>query len=144
MRGRSHTSQQLLTSMDVMPTILDLAGSLSSYGTLRDGARLSVTVVSFAPLLGDPQRRVRAQDATIAFELHGHRAVYRDNWKLVWLGREQGGHFDEYVPPSHWELFDLSADPAESLDVSPLHPDVVASLSSAWDRYAREVGVVVQ
>ena len=51
------------------------------------------------------------------------------------------------VPPRHgdgeWHLYDISADPGETTDLSKEQPGHLEKLIAAWDDYAVEVGVVL-
>jgi arylsulfatase len=39
------------------------------------------------------------------------------------------------VAAQRWQLFDVSADPGEQTDVAAKHPDVVADLTAAYDKW---------
>jgi arylsulfatase len=41
-----------------------------------------------------------------------------------------------------WQLFNVVKDPGESNDLSSAMPEKLATLKTAWDRYAEDVGVV--
>jgi len=56
------------------------------------------------------------------------------NFKATWISRPFG--------ESDWQLFDLATDPGESSDLSKQQPAVTQQLISAWEEYAKEVGVV--
>ena len=45
--------------------------------------------------------------------------------------------------PNKWKLYDLSADPGETTDVSETHPAILEELVAAWEKYAKRVGVVL-
>lgn len=135
-------SNQFLTAADITPTIMDIAGSLSSYGRFKDGQELPVRGRSFAKLLHDRNGKIHRQGIATAFELHGHRAVYLDNWKLLWLGAEKGGKLGNYIPENRWSLFDLESDPTETNDLAARKPRIVKKLAQAWEDYAQAVGVV--
>ena len=51
------------------------------------------------------------------------------------------------VPPPYgsgvWQLFNVVEDPGEAKDLSKVMPDKLKALKAAWDRYAKEVGVVL-
>ncbi len=60
----------------------------------------------------------------------GNAAVRDGRWKLV---RE----FD-----SDWELYDIDTDRSEQHDLSPLQPDRVTEMVSAWQGWADGIGVL--
>jgi len=107
-------TDQLCISLDVMPTLLELAGVPVPAGHMLDG-------VSLAPLLleGKPL---------------GHRQLFwngramRDGqWKLVLGGRGGDGV----------GLYDLSKDIGEKTDLAAQHPERVAAMRAAiaaWDK----------
>lgn len=59
------------------------------------------------------------------------RAYRRGDWKLTDIG------------DSNWRLFNIAHDPGETHDLSLSDPDRKAELAAAWDRYARDVGVIL-
>ena len=123
-----------VTVMDISPTLLELAGV--SYPESYRGRPLEpLRGASLLPLIEEPTAHVHAEDTVFAVELFGRRAVRQGKWKLC------------LTPPPFgkggWELYDLERDRGETTDVSASHPDVVARLEEAWQRYSREVGVVL-
>lgn len=70
----------------------------------------------------------------IFWEHEGNGAVRRGNWKLV-KAYEPGN-------PANWELYDISQDRSEMVDLSSRMPDVVTELSGYYDRWAARTGVV--
>ena len=97
---------------DLMPTFAELAGVESPE---CDG-------ISFAPLItGKPS--AQKEHEYLYWEFPGTRgwlAVRIGNWKGL-VQRVNNGN-------STMELYDLSADPQETTDVSALHPDVVSRM----------------
>ena len=50
------------------------------------------------------------------------------------------------APPygsGNWQIFKVVDDPGEMRDLSREHPEILEKLQTAWDRYARGVGVVL-
>jgi arylsulfatase A-like enzyme len=64
------------------------------------------------------------------FEHMGNCAVREGRWKLV----------RKYRGP--WELYDLATDRTELHDLSVQHPDRVAGMSAAWQKWADRCGVL--
>ena len=92
---------------DFMPTLADIAGTIPPSET--DG-------LSMVPVLtGDGASQ--SIHELLYWEYHGGQAVVSGRWKAV--------RSDMSAP---LELYDLTADPAETTDVSASHPDVVERL----------------
>ncbi len=43
----------------------------------------------------------------------------------------------------NWELYNVVDDPGETRDLAKEQPEILKKLQAAWDRYARDVGVVL-
>jgi arylsulfatase A-like enzyme len=111
--------------VDFLPTVLDAVGV--GYPA-RFGDR-DVLPLEGRSMLG-AMRGARVGEATLYWEHTGNCAVRRGRWKLV----------REY--PNGWELYDITHDRSEIVDVSAEHPDVVAELAGAFDAWATRVGVI--
>ena len=114
--------------VDVLPTLLDLAGVPLPKSLALDGR-------SIAPLLRGaevdwPERHLFLQSHrgnTPARE--HHFAVVGERWKLV---RDSGFGKSEPDPDQPFELYDLLADPGEATDLAAEHPETVAALRRAY------------
>ena len=113
---------------DLQPTLLDLAGV--SRPLTRGGLPLApVDGASFGPVLADAEA-----DSTHGeqySECFGNRSFYQDGWKLVSLHAFGAPYDDE-----EWELYDLSTDPTERVDLAADRPDRVKELALAWEEAA--------
>ena len=128
-------SREYLTMQDVMPTLLQLAGTEAPTGEYNHRPVLPLRGESFLDHLQRGASPVHASDEAIGWELHGQRALVRGPWKLLWLPTP-----DE---ESRWELFDLANDPFERNELSAQHPELTQELIDAWYRYAEDVGVAM-
>jgi len=128
---------QIAAHIDLLPTLLDLCGVARPDSLSLDG-------VSLRPLL---EGKTVAWNRSLFFQCHRgltpHRyqncAVVTQRWKLVGC---PGTFSQEDFPPDRepvFELYDLQADPGEQHDVSSQHPEVVAELRRAYDRWFRSV-----
>ena len=106
---------------DLLPTVLELTG------VPHDGA--PIDGVSFADALRGPNAPTARSEQYI--EMVGNRAYFRDKWKLV-MGRTGDAAGDE------WQLYDVHADPTETMNVAADHPDIVAALADSWEQAAWE------
>jgi arylsulfatase A-like enzyme len=109
---------QLVERVDMMPTILDLAGI--NYEDLQLQGK------SLAPLLADPALPFRQYAYSsnkrnlpgTADQLIDERVIRDSRWKLHW-----------YLYKNGYELYDLKNDPLETTDVSSKEPEVLKRLS---------------
>jgi len=122
------------TVMDVVPTLLDLTG-IEAVNRVDGREVAAIRGRSMVPVLKGEAEVVHPADEAISFELHGQRTVVRGDWKLLSMPAPIG--------TGSWQLFDLASDPAERLDVSGQHPEIVAQLSNEWDSYATQTQVIV-
>jgi arylsulfatase A-like enzyme len=113
-------------SMDLMPTMLVLAGVEAPDDRPLDG-------VDLGPVLFDGKPLAERQ----LFWQRGSSQAMRDgDWKLVRGARGVKGT----------SLFNLAADPGEQNNLAGKHPDRVAAMEAALDRFAADVaeGATVQ
>ncbi|MEZ5247615.1 MAG: arylsulfatase [Acidimicrobiales bacterium] len=122
-RGGVRDQYQYVT--DLFPTILDLAGLPP--GDDIDGVTFADAVVAGATASTHLEQYS---------ECFGNRSFYRDGWKLVAL-HARGAPYDG----SDWELYDIVADPTETVDLAAERPDKVAELADAWEESAWENAV---
>jgi len=121
-----------VTVMDVLPTVLDVAGIAPVGNEYAGRDVLEPLGSSLVPVLTDNRVLDRQE---FAWESYGNRGYRIGNWKLVWLWPPYG--------PGRWELFDLSVDPGETNDLSEQNPELVNTMSAAWDQWARDLAVEV-
>ncbi|MCH8275648.1 MAG: arylsulfatase [Armatimonadetes bacterium] len=104
---------------DLMPTIAEIAGAKAPENV--DGISLIPTLLA--------KGRQRHHD-NLYWEYHagdGHQAVRMGRWKGVRIGGKKD-------PNAPIQLYNLSDDIAESIDVSARFPDIVAKIEAVMDR----------
>lgn len=122
-------------AMDVFPTISELAGASMPTDRVYDGT-------SLVPLLTD-QAIARAADAPFYYYSGDNlQCVRKGDWKLHLPRTEyQLPWWDQIKPPpSTYQLYDLSTDPGETIDVSAANPAIVAELTALADAIRLELG----
>ena len=118
--------------IDIMPTLLASAGvqHAEKHG---DRPVLPMQGFSLMPLLqGKPDASF--EDRTQGFELYGMRVFRQGNWKALKLPSPYG--------TGEWELYNLAEDPAETHNLAESKPALIHELAAAWERYAKENGVI--
>jgi arylsulfatase len=129
--GSARISDAVAHVMDIPATILDVAGV--PYPESEDVPPLQGR--SLAAVLSGAETTVRGPEDWIGWELFGNRAVRMGDWKAVWLCAPFG--------PDAWQLFDLKADPAETVDLAAAHPEILERLTRRWDDYAAANNVIL-
>lgn len=119
-------------AMDFTPTILDLLGISSEGNSLYSGKILPEGHTLKSVWLGGEI----AADAShsIETEFLGNMMVRRGQWKAY--------HAAPPLGSDNWELYDLDADPGETIDRASTHPDILAELKSIYAAYAKKNGVI--
>ena len=125
--ARGEVRSQYVHAVDVAATLLDVAGSTmpaSVAGVPQrplDGASFAGT---FTDAAAPPPR------TTQYYEMFGCRALYDDGWKAVTYHPIQ---VDEPgLDKAAWELYDLSADPSECVDLAAAEPERLAAMVERW------------
>ncbi|GAB5512425.1 MAG: arylsulfatase [Rhodopirellula baltica] len=125
---------QMVTFVDLMPTILDLCRVDVSMLNRLDGE-------SFVPVLKDASiahSTMRFWQWNRASPIYTHNAAVRHGrYKLVRPYVTRGAKLKDSTEPS--VLFDLQNDPTESRDVSKQYPDIAERMSRELDRWSASV-----
>jgi arylsulfatase len=132
-RSKGSINHGVLSVADIMPTLLDVAGSRYPSNVQPDLPPLLGK--SWTPLLAGQTDSVRTEQDYLAWEVFGNRAVRQGEWKLRWQIKPYG--------KSAWELFNVAKDPAERNDLAAQNPDKVKAMVALWDSYAKANNVIV-
>lgn len=120
--------------MDVLPTMLDLAGGVHPGGQYRGRDVLPVKGTSFAALLDRDDAPVHGDEFEMGWELFGRQAFRKGDWKIL------------RMPPPHddgtWRLYNLAEDRLEQHDLANTAPEKLRELLALWKQYAAENGVI--
>jgi arylsulfatase A-like enzyme len=129
-RGVGHA---FATVMDVVPTVLELAG-VEHPGTHWRGREIAaVKGRSLLPYLRSEADAVHDDTHVTGWELFGRRAVRQGDWTAVFIPAPAG--------PGVWQLYDLARDPGETRDLAAAEPARLQTLLAHWETYVEENGV---
>jgi arylsulfatase len=136
--------RNFLTVMDVMPTLLELAG-VAHPGTTYKGREVrQMKGRSMLSLLKGEVNSVHRSDYVMGWELYARRAIRQGPWKIIYepyhqlLEPRPAG-----ITTDTWQLYNLREDPAELDDLSQRYPAKRSELIGFWEEYARENGVII-
>mgnify|MGYP006289332861 CR=1 FL=1 len=122
-------SDEIVTSVDFYPTILDILGLESKKDQIFDG-------ISLLPVLkGETVER----EAIFCHFPHGEHAVYvrKNEWKLIRFFYD-GENFKH-----RYELYNLEEDIAESNNLADKKPDKVKQLDLLIEDFLKDTGAVI-
>jgi arylsulfatase A-like enzyme len=105
-------SEQVMASMDFLPTLLAMAGGDPAKAGQFDGLDLSRELTGQAP--------VRSRELFWRFKANEQAAVRQGNMKYLRIAGKE-------------HLFDLTADEREQANLAPANPQKVAELRALWD-----------
>jgi arylsulfatase len=128
MVARGQWNHSFLHVTDIMPTLLEVAGT--TYPKTLHGRAIRQPIGrSMMPILSGVRKDIDGNEG-VGYELFEMKAYIRDGWKLLRLPEPFG--------TGEWQLYDLAQDPGEIRDVSRKHPDIKAMMIEAWKRYAEK------
>jgi arylsulfatase A-like enzyme len=117
--------------LDVLPTLLALAGAAPPAEKTLDGMDISPLLLAQTPLSDRP---------FFYYFNCGLYAIRKGPWKMHLLTRQHAGYDDEkavrHDPPL---LFQLEHDPSERFDVGAQHADVLTDLRNEIERHQRTI-----
>ncbi len=118
-----------LTVMDVLPTLLEIAGTRHPGTEFQGQAVLPIRGRSFWPRVQGDERPVHDDTDIIPWMTSAARsALVRGRWKILResVGRAPG------LEPAAWKLYDLQADPGEHTDLAGEQPELASELIALW------------
>jgi arylsulfatase len=115
---------QYLHVTDVLPTMLALAKG-------EDPKLDELNGRSFVESIHDPDTASRRRKQF--YQMHGNRGLYVEGWEIVARYDGVGRYLDE-----DWELYDLTTDPTQIVDLSSVEVEHTAAMAAEWEDTAWE------
>ncbi len=122
-------SREPVSGIDVLPTLLDLAGAAAPRGRTIDGLSLAAHLRASGATALDRQALYWHYPHYRRPDVAPYSVVRAGTWKLI----------KRYEGPRH-ELYDLAADPYEQDDLASRMPERVRTLAKALDRHLETAG----
>ncbi|KAI9148951.1 Arylsulfatase [Paramyrothecium foliicola] len=131
--AETHTDS-FATVMDILPTVLDLAGIAHPGKQFRGREVVSVRGSSWRQhLFGQTPSFHDEEKEITGWELFGLRAIREGQWKAIYMTAPRG--------KDDWELYNLKNDPGELHDLSQSEPEILERLVKHWEVYYAETGM---
>ena len=118
------------------PALTGIADWYSTFAELAGAEIAETSGESLVSLLRGEVEDVRAEDDTIGVEAWGKRGVVGPRYKLVSSPAIPHGQAD-------WELYDLSRDPSEQVNLSKEEPEILAAMQQRWAEYQNKYNVIL-
>jgi arylsulfatase len=120
---------------DLAPTFLEYAGVQHPGSSYNGMPVYPIMGKSLKSLFNGTADNVYGPDEIVADEMFNNTAVYMGNWKAI-----------KHEPPigdGKWQLHNIVNDPTELVDLADQNPEIIQKMISAYDAYAKDVGVVI-
>ncbi|RRR84094.1 arylsulfatase [Streptomyces sp. RP5T] len=128
--ARGEVREQYVHAVDVVPTLYDLLG-IEPPEVINGHPQSPLEGESFRASLTDPAAPGRQ---TQFYAMLGQRSLYHEGWLVCTVHPPLSGWGD--FAHDVWELYDLTADRAQSKDLAAQEPARLETLKSLWYYYA--------
>ena len=122
--AQGRISSSMLTVMDVMPTIMELAGIEEQNYPLASEV-LPIRGMSFAEVLSDTGAEIHASTEAIALDHAGLSYLIQGDWKII-----------RNIGEENWQLYNTNQDPSERRDMAMNSPEKLAELIALYQVHA--------
>lgn len=142
--SRGVISDAFTTVVDIAATFIDLADANHPEFGFNGHPIEPLGGESMVPLIMGDSDQVHADDYVFAWEVFGHLAVRKGDWKLLQLANpatDRGQRPAEEA--GFWGLYNISVDPGETNDLAAEHPEKVEELLAAWEVYVAEHQIII-
>ena len=119
---------------DVARTILSFASIEPAGSRYRGKAVLPMTGKDLAPVIRGESSRAYSNEEVIGYELTGHSALFKGDYKLV---RNQGPLGD-----GNWALYNIVTDPGETTDLKGSMHTRFQEMLADYAKFERDHGVL--
>lgn len=131
-KGANSIYNDVLTVMDIAPTLYDLAGT--RYPESWEGHSLyPIKGSSLMPFVRGETDRIHPTNYGFGMEHSGYTTFLKGDWKLTNLSRP--------LEEVKFELYNVAEDPGEMHNLREVYPDRYEELLRAWQEYVNETKV---
>jgi len=129
------TCDELASTLDLMPTLAQLAGTRAPTDRIIDGKNIW-------PLMAGKKDAKSPHEAFYYYQMDQLQAVRSGKWKLHLPLKNKKQILRKDIPDSPLQLYDLEADIGETSNIADRHPDVVKRLLVLAEKARDDLGDV--
>lgn len=126
---------------DITPTLLDFAGVEHPGDTYKGRSVTPLEGYSLRQQLRNPHRSAEGE-RIMGWELFGHRAIRKGDWKLLWLSSKPKWH-QKAERSDQWGLYNLADDPGEVTNLVASHPEKFLEMQVLWEEYMQQQRILL-
>ncbi len=119
---------------DIMPTILEMAG-IQHPKEFRGRKIEPMMGRSLSEILSGSETELYGGDEYISGEMLNGKWTRNGDFKAVSVAPP--------YEPGKWQLYNVAEDPGETRGLAKQKPELLKELRAVWDRYTRDVGVIL-
>lgn len=131
---RGSVKHGFTTVMDILPTVLDLAGVAHPGREFQGRQVVLPRGSSWKKYLTNEEDFAHDENTVTGWELFAQQAIRKGKWKGLYIPKPVG--------PDRWQLFNLDTDPGETTDLAEKEPAKLEELLNHWAQYEAETGLV--
>lgn len=131
---RGEVKHGFTTVMDILPTVLELAGVSHPGTTFRNREVVIPRGKSWKSYISGKSEYVHDEETVTGWELFAQQAIRKGKYKALFIPKPMG--------PDKWQLFHLGKDPGETNDLAEVELDKLKEMIDHWTQYVAETGLV--
>lgn len=134
LKKHGQISHSFATVMDILPTILELAGVEHPDSFYKGREIAKPKGASWVKYLNEFDDKIHSENTVTGWELFGQQAIRKGPYKAIFIPAPQG--------PDRWTFFNIREDPGEIHDLSEQKPKKLEELLNHWVDYVAETGLI--
>ena len=115
---------------DIVPTLLEVIGVARE----PQPGEVEMTGLSLTGLLNEDRDTSGIEGRSVAIEVSGNSAFIKGDYKIRRVTKPYGD--------AEWRMFNVAADPGETIDLTETEPERFAELLAGYEAYEKDMGVI--
>ena len=139
-KRQGEVSDTFISVKDVMPTLLDFAGTAHPGERYKGRDVAPIQGKSMYSFLSGETDQVHDGDYVMGWEIFSNLAIQQGDWKITQRPVNPMAQSDSKV---EWELYNIKNDPSEQTDLAVAEPGKLKELILHWEQYAKDNRIIL-